>query len=415
MRCQPARATNWRRAAALYAAAEMGAYLSFVPLFVLLLPRRVEAVAPAGPIALLSLLIVVGGATASLANIGAGAIGDAWLRRHGSRRGQIALGLGSTVVALALIGLARKPDALVAGIMLYQLALNLMFSPLGALLADYFPDALKGRMAALINAALPLASLGTAATAALFPSDDPWAFVAVAAAVAACVVPLLVFWPFAAIGAIAARAPVVASAPARGTDPQLPLRDFIAAFSARFLLQVGAAFVVNYFYLYLSDRLPAGDRTGSAGATEQTGQLALLTGVVLVSTLIVGHWSDLRQQRRWPMTVAALLGSGALLLIATGGAWPTIIAGYVGFQACVAIFMAIDSALVAQLLGAYPRRGAMLGVMNLTNTVPAIAVASVALFALGGHRGIPWTLCFEIVAACALGAGILVQCIRTVR
>lgn len=100
----------------LYALANLGAHIGFMPLILLLLPRRVEALAPAGKVELLSWLLLIGGIAASIAHIIAGHAGDRWLARHGNRRGLIALGLAALVAAYGLLGWAQGLALLVAAV-----------------------------------------------------------------------------------------------------------------------------------------------------------------------------------------------------------------------------------------------------------------------------------------------------------
>ncbi|HXG80654.1 MAG TPA: MFS transporter, partial [Sphingomicrobium sp.] len=164
------------RGEGLYALSFLGAHLAFIPILALLLPRRVAAISPASSIELLSVLLLAGGIVASIAHIVAGRWSDHWLRRHGSRRGLILIGLGLLILSQIALGLARSDISLLLAITVFQLSLNLMFAPLGALLADYIPNERKGRVAGMMNASLPLASLGTGAVAFLFPTDNVLAF-----------------------------------------------------------------------------------------------------------------------------------------------------------------------------------------------------------------------------------------------
>lgn len=155
-----------------YAIAFFGAHLAFIPLFALLLPRRVAAVDPDNAIRLLSVLLLAGGITASIAHIAAGRWSDRWLQRHGNRRGVIAIGLVVLVSAQLVIAVAVSAAELFVALIAFQLALNLMFAPLGALLADHVADRRKGRVAGWLNATLPLASLGTASLHSCFRTTD---------------------------------------------------------------------------------------------------------------------------------------------------------------------------------------------------------------------------------------------------
>lgn len=370
--------------------AQLGGCLAYVPLFGLLLPRRALAIDPAQAARLLSAALVAGALTASLAHIAAGRLGDAWVARHGNRRGLIAGGAASTALALALIGQARGPLALIGAVVLFQLALNLLLAPLAAVLADHVDHARKGVMAAVQNMALPLAGLGTAALARAFPVDQPAAFVILGLAVAGACLPLLGWWPFA-----------TAPLPAGGRAPPVPLvrRDLAWLLLARLLVQAGAAFVIGYLFLFLAHRL------GSAGASALVRPLALAaTGAVVVALPLLGWWSDRAGRRRPPMIAAALGCAAAVLALA----WPAaLVPAYCAFQVGLAGYLALDAALVAQLLGGHPARGRVLGYMNLSNTLPSVLVPGLVGLASLAPGAFAWTPALALAAACPLIAALV--------
>lgn len=391
---------EWRYAAALF-----GAHLSFIPLFALLLPRRVAAVAPDQAIVLLSTLLLVGGVAASIAHIVAGRFSDRWLASHDNRRGVIAAGLVALVAAQAMLAIAVSPAMLLAAIVIFQLALNLMFAPLGALLADHVADARKGRVAGLLNATLPLSSLGTALAAFLYPRDGPGGFLLVAGIGALAVLPLLIGWPFGRIAdrdmqALTARS--VAGADLRA--------DYARLWIARLLVQLGAAFVINYFFLYLVQRRAVDE------ASTLMGLLAAIATILSVaSALGAGHWTDRRGARRPPMIIASIASAAGLLAIASGPTLEITVAGFILFHVGLTAFLAVDSAMVTQLLATHARRGELLGFMNLTNTVPAILVPALTLLSVRANAMPDWSLAFAAAAAAALAAAMILSRIRTIR
>ncbi len=388
---------EWR-----YPLAFLGAHLSFIPLFALLLPRRVAAVAPDQAIFLLSILLLAGGVAASVAHIVAGRFSDRWLVRHANRRGVIAIGLAALIAAQLGIAFATGPAALMAAIVALQIALNLMFAPLGALLADHVADARKGRVAGLLNATLPLASLGTALAAWLFPIDGPGGFLLVAAIAALAVLPLLIGWPF---GAVATRESAV-----RTEESAAPTADYIRMWCARLLVQLGAAFVINYFFLYLVQREPLRD------ASRMAGKLAIAATILsFASAIAAGYWTDRSGRRRPPMIAAALACATGLTGIATSSAWPVVTGGFILFHVGLTAFLAVDSAMVTQLLAGHARRGELLGVMNLTNTLPAIVVPALTLASVRANAIPDWPLAFGVAAALALLAAFLLTRIRSIR
>ena len=401
-----------RSATWTYGLAFLGAHLGFMPLLVLLLPRRIEAFAPDDAAVLLSWLLLIGGVVAGLAHILAGGIGDRWIARFGNRRGLIAIGTG--LIVLSYIGLARAESfpALLAAIIFFQISLNCCFAPLGALLADHFPHEMKGRLGGLANAAMPASVLVVAVIAVIFPVDTPWAFVAVGALSAACVVPLLVLWPFSAIIAEPDAPQDAAVEPVR----RFPA-DFAIAWTARLLIQIGAVFVTSYIYLFIAATQASSPAWETINASEILAILTVPAALLaILATLIGGHVSDWRALRRVPAFLSAMIcavGLGGLAMVPEP--W-LFIAAYCLFQIGLAAFLSIDTALVAQLVSGHPRRGTMLGVMNLANTMPAIIAPTLILLAFreDAIAGALSTL-FGVLTICTLTAGAMMLFIRNVR
>lgn len=394
----------------LYALAALGTHLAYAPLLALLLPRRIVAIAPDRAAAITSLILLMGAITASFGYIGAGWISDRWRRRHGNRRAPIALGLGLTVLALAGLGFARDVRTIAVGLVGFQLALNLMFAPIGALLVDHFGDAAKGRVAALANLAVPLATLGTGAVALAFAHDGAVPFLAVAAGVVLCVLPLVLVWPF------ARGAPSAAAAAGRALASGAPpgWADWARVALARSLMQGGAAFMMTYFYLFVVSHPARAGLMPGQSIDQLFGRLVMAsTAAVLIVTVLAGHGSDRLGRRRAPMVLAALAAGLALALLVAGSGW-VLLLGYGLFQVGLIAYLALDTALVAQWLGTSARPGEALGYLNLANTVPSMLVPLLVLVLARGSAEAIWVPGFAAVAlACALAA-VLVARIRAV-
>ena len=389
----------------LYSLSFLGAHLAFMPIFALLLPRRIAVIAPEQAIETLSSLLLIGGIVASVAHIAAGRWSDRWLVKFGSRRGLIGLGLIALCAAQVGLAVAQTWTALVIAIIIFQVALNLMFAPLGALLADYISDERKGRVAGLLNAALPLSSIGTAVAAFLFPRDGPGGFLLVAIASGLAILPLLIAWPFGAGAKPRKPNDVAAIPPSREAR-----RDYLKIWCARLLIQLGAAFVINYFYLYLID-------LGGNGvqASRRIGSFAMVaTAASFASAIGSGFWSDRVGRRKPPLMLASLAATSGLLVLALEPSPLMVLAAYVIFHVGLTAFLSVDSALVAQLLAHSRRRGELLGLMNLTNTLPAIIVPAIAIRAASEAAPLNWPLAFVMAATLALGALALISRIRTI-
>jgi MFS family permease len=402
-----------RRVAWTFPLAFFGAHLAFMPLLVLLLPRRIEAIAGDQAPLVLSWLLLSGALAASAANIVAGHWSDRWIRRHGSRRGLIAIGLAALLASFVLLAGAGTAIEAAAALIAFQLALNLAFAPLGALLADYIPDAGKGTVAGLMGAALPVSMGGIALLGWLFPEDSAAAFIVNGLLVAACMAPLLILWGFGP--------PLAASAPAdvQATAASTPVRrDFALVWTGRFLVQLGAAFVIGFLFLLVSDRLQ-GDPGWAAGRSPSDA-VALLslaaTALGLIGAIAGGRLSDSVRARRAPQAVASALLAASLAALGGGLSWPLFLLAYALFQLALSAFLAINFALAAQLLGASERRGALLGVLNLANTLPAVLAPAIAAlsFDAGLIQGRLGLLFIASAGAAALASLAILQ-VRRVR
>ena len=365
-----------RRGELLYALSFVGAHIGFMPLLILLLPRRVVTIAPEHALSTLSGLLVLGGVVAGLANIAAGAIGDVWLATHGNRRAVIAAGLAGLVGSYTALATATTVPALAAGIVCFQLTLNLMLAPLGALMTDYIPDARKGRVAGWLNAGLPVSILSVTVLAHYAPADGAFGYFVVAALVVCLVLPLLLLWPFGKSDA----APFNANRDSSDLTSRVDRRDLAYAAVARLLIQLGAALIINYLFIYLVRLRTSARLVDLPEPTAAVVTLALISGgASIFGSLVAGYYSDSRRHRRVPMIVAALSAAAALTLISDPVSWRMLIVTSGVFQAALTAYLAIDAALVAQLVGKHPNRGTFLGFMNLTNTVPTICVPILAL------------------------------------
>ncbi|WP_265587187.1 MFS transporter [Sphingomicrobium arenosum] len=391
--------------------ATLGAFTAFMPLLVLLLPRRVEQIAPGAALEPLSLLLLVGGLVASGAHILGGWWSDRWMARVGSRRTQIGIGLFAVLASLLAFGHARHLPALMGAMIAFQFSFNILFAPLNALLADYVEDARKGVVAGLQGGMLPLAGFTVSLVGWLSVRDAAWPFGLTAAFVGLAIAPLLLFWT---------RQPVLAHPPIgaeQGAAAWKLLRgDFARAWIARLLVQLGAVSVISYLFLYV-EAIASG--AAGFGTRSPSGAVALLTLVsnlfAIAAGLAAGRWSDRLGARKPVLVVTALLMAAMLALLAFAPHWLLVIAAHAIFTAALTAFLSVDSAMVASLVAGRRRRGALLGMMNLTNTLPSIIAPAIALglsqAALGGQALFTLLL---LAAGATLLAALAVTRIRSI-
>lgn len=360
-----------------------------------------ETLFGSGATAMLSWLLLIGAVTASIANIAAGHLGDQWLLKHGNRRGLIAIGLVVTIVSFLPLALATQITSLAMAIGAFQIGLNLTLSPTLAVLADHIPLAQKGMIAGFIGAAVPLSALGTSALGWAFPFDANFALYLSAAIVLICVAPLIIFWGF---------------TPLSQPDASHNLRkipqysnythSLALLWLARLLVQLSACFVLLYLFLHVM-RLIARDAAWQReNATDVIAIISLLGAIGAVPVAVLtGKLSD-RLARRQTILIGALLVLFVSLVLLGGNPAPlTFGIAFILFQVGLAAYLSVDTALVAQQISYHPKRGKILGIMNLTNTLPAILAPLITLnLLLVVGREVPYNMIYNISAVGLLAA-----------
>jgi MFS family permease len=365
----------------LYALANAGGVIAYSPLLTLLLPVKIAVLAGPARVEWLGLATLLGALTASVSNILSGWASD----RIGTRRGWIAAGLVATLVSYAGLALASSPVALVAAVVLFQAAVNIMLAPLTAWAADVVPDDRKGVLGGLIGAGPPAGALaGVVATLPIW-SGESIRLGVVCGLVALLVLPLLI------AGATEDSPTAIRIAKYRVAAR----RDFALLWIARLLVQVAAA-VLFGFLLYYFEALPD-PPTQAWIARLIAGTLAL--GFPLA--VLVGRVSDRLGPRRPFLAGAAVAMAAGLLLMASADARGLATAGYLLFGCGLSVFLPVEAAFAMQLLPSRARHGRDLGLLNLANTLPSVAapLLAVGLVPSYGYPGLLLVLAFGLALA----------------
>lgn len=345
---------------AAVALANAGGVIAYLPLLSLLLPMKIEAIAGAGRIGLFSATVVCGAIVASVANIAFGWLADRAVRRGGARRRWLAGGLIATLLAYALIASVRTPAGIIVAIALYQCAVNALLSPILAIMAEETPDAMKGISGGLLALGTPAAAAVSALLVDLATLTEASRLACIGAAIALCVVPLLLVR--------GGDAPAIIDRPP--AEAALLRRDLWFACIARLLIQI-AAIVLSLYLLYYFESLV----TGGAAATLAPRIGHLLTAAYILPlpvAVLVGRLSDWSGRRRPFLLCAALIAASGLLAMAVARDWPVGAAGFVVYATGSAIFLALHAGFAMQLLPDPRHVGRDLGLLNLTNTLPGL-------------------------------------------
>ena len=210
--------------------------------------------------------------------------------------------------------------------------------------------------------------------------------------------------PGAAVDPVASTATNAPAAPTTSTAPPRTgwrYRDFTWVFIARFLVTTGNSVALFYLFYYLRDHI--GHADPDAGVLILTGAYAVC---VVVTAIVSGKASDASGKRRPFVALSSMGVSAACVVMAVAGSFVTVIVAAILLGLSWGVFMAVDQALINQVLPKADERGRDLGVMNLAVAGPNVAAPVLAAFALANLGGYPGLYVFAGVLT-VIGAGLV--------
>nr|WP_299856272.1 MFS transporter [Sphingomonas bacterium] len=343
----------------LYALANAGGVIAFLPLLTLLLAIKIEGLAGEARVDLLTATLIAGSIASSTSNILFGWLSDRSVARGGGRRRWIVVGLIGTVLAYAAIALAQSPAAIIWSVVLFQAVLNAVLGPLVAVMADEIPDSQKSTTGGLLSLGYPIASGVLAAVMAVTALGEGGRLMAVVGAAAICLIPLT---------AVRARPlPIVEQPPA---TVELQRRDLAVAWVARLLFQLAGCVLQLYLFYYFESIVP--DLPKSVLATD-VGRLLTISFIApLPIALVFGRLSDRLDRRKPFLVVAAIVTAIGLAGMAVAHDWTVGAIAFALYTIGYSVFLPLQAAFSMQLLPDPRHRGRDLGLLNLTNTLPSL-------------------------------------------
>lgn len=350
--------------------------MAYVPLLTVLLPAHVELLAGAEAVNWLAYIAFCGALAASLGNIAAGLFSDV----IGRRRWPALAGLLGYAVLTPLFGLANSLAELLVLIAGWQAALNLLLAPLAAWAGDTVPDRQKGSLGGLLAFAPATGAAAGALVTVPGLAGFEMRLALVTALVAAAVLPVLLLGRPRPMPELSARTAQLAPVRERGPVARMWL--------ARLLVQIAEATLFAYLYLWLRGV----DSRFDQSAVAQLFLVMLALGIP--ASLLIGHWSDRRNEPIVPLRVGAAISALGLIVMAMSDNVLLALAGYCVFTLATGVFLSLHSAQVLRVLPRPARRGRDLGFFNLTNTVPSLVMPwlAVALIPRLGYTALFWVL-----------------------
>lgn len=372
----------------LFALAWAGGAVAYVPFLTILLPLRVVTMSGGDGVRLLGLITFCGAIAASIGGILFGWLSD----RSRSRRPWIAGGLAISAAILVAMPMAKSAGAILAFVVAWQLALNMMLGPLSAWAADHVPPEQTGFLGGLMALSPALGALsGVIVTIPRLANADQRLWL-VALMVIACVSPaLLLLRPKAG----SAQTAIAAPHPAR--------RDAIAMWIARLLVQVAEAALFAYLLLYFRSL----DR--AVAESDIARLFSVVLAIAFPIALVVGRYADRSARPARPLAFCALIAGLGLTAMAEANSLQQATMAYVLFGLSTTVFLALHSGQTLRVLPNPGHRGRDLGLFNLTNTVPSLIMPWLTI-AIVPTRG--FATLFGVLAVLSLAASAILFALK---
>jgi MFS family permease len=280
---------------------------------------------------------------------------------------------GAILGAAALIGLAGAPNVAVMTLLwcLVQAGCNCAYAAITAAVPDRVPVPQRATVGGLAAMGQTVGILLGAVIAAVVSGNFALGYVVCAAALVAGVVMYLFKSDDAPLPA--------AARPALNWAHFMlsfirPLRhpDFAWAWITRLLVNIGNHMVTLYLLFFLADAVHLKETTGMEPAVGVLVLTGLYCVFVIITSVIGGRLSD-RMGKRKPLVIAssAIIAAASLILAFA----PTWIGGIVGASVLgigFGAYLAVDFALITQVLPSAGDRGKDLGVINIANSLPQV-------------------------------------------
>jgi MFS family permease len=389
----------------LYTLAYMGTSLVLVAPLLVSLALKVNSLvgieqAPRS----LALVTGIGALVAMVGNPFFGRMSDRTSSRLGMRRPWMVIGLVSGSLGILVVALAGTVPVVLVGWCIAQLSFNALLAALVAVLPDQVPATQRGLVAGILGVCLPIASVSGTFLIQLFTGNQ----------LAMFLVPCAIGGFFILLFAVTLKDRRLAAAdrPAWSlrefastfyVDPRRS-PDFAWAFASRFLFVMAYAFLTTYQAYYLLDKI------GSAEAdVPQQIFLGTLTQsvVVIAASLIGGRVSDRTGRRKIFVITASTVYGLALFMVAIASDFDGFLVGMAIGGLGFGVYVAVDLALVADVLPDRENAAKDLGVINMAGALPfslAPAIAPVILTVGGGSYGVLYAVAgvFAIAGAVAI-------------
>ncbi|MBM2623013.1 MFS transporter [Actinoplanes sp. LDG1-06] len=386
-------------------AANLGLWMAYFTPIQVLLPEQVAEITPDSKELWLGIVTGIGAIVAIVVNPLAGALSDRtriklFGRPYGRRHIWTLAGCALSVLSIAVLAEATNLLTVIVAWCFVTVGINIMLASLTAAVPDRVPVAQRGLVSGWIGMPQALGLvIGAILVTAVFTDIGP-GYIALGLGLVVLGVPFAL---------LTKDDPLPPGHKVRA-HWKIDLRghpDYMWAWGTRFLVQLGNALGTLYLLYFLDDAVGLDD--------PDTGLLymILLYTVGMIATAMVGGWLSDRVGRR----KIFVIWSGVLIAIAATllAIWPTwaisLVAAFL-FGMGFGVYLAVDTALITQVLPNEADRAKDLGVINIASAAPQALgplLAAPIVTSLGGYPTL-----FALTALVSLVGAVAVVKIRSV-
>jgi len=358
----------------ILALAYMGIFLGLLTPIIVTMALKLTDFGKGGLAGHLSLVLGVGALFALVGNPLFGKLSDRTTSRLGRRRPWLIGGVIGALAGLVIVATASSVGMVLVGWSIAQVSFNAALAALIAVLPDQVPVSQRGLASAFLGVDIPVAAIvGTYIVAGVHGTFLK--FVVPGVIAGALVLLLVTVLPDKRI--------------AKGSVPKYTFGEFARSFYvsprkapdfswawlSRFLLFMGLSFLLTYQVPYLLDHLNIAD--------SKIGDLVfratlVQSGVLIVVSFIAGPLSDRIRRRKAFVLIASVIYAAGLAVIAFAPSYDMFLVGMAISGAGQGIYIAVDLALVTDVLPSQETAARDLGVFNIASAGPQSLAPSIA-------------------------------------
>jgi MFS family permease len=327
------------------------------------------------------------------------------------RRPWMVTGLVGGSLGILLVAVAPNIFVVLIGWCIAQLFFNALLAAMVAVLPDQVPTAQRGLVSGVLGVCLPIASVTGTYLVQLFTGNQFAMFLA------PCGIGGL-FIMFFAVTLKDRRLAETNKPPwslreFAGTFYLNPRKnpDFSWAFTSRFMFVLAYAFLVTYQAYYLLDKI------GSA-EVDVPHQIFLGTLVqavlIVVASLIGGRLYDRTGRRKIFILIAAVVYGVAMFVMAIASNFNGYLVGMAIGGLGFGMYLAVDLALVVDVLPDRDSAAKDLGVFNIAGALPSSVAPAIAPAILAIGNG-SYGLLYAVAGVCAIGGAFAILPVKRVR